>query len=71
MDWAFGPARGRSLASDLVLSALGGITPAEAIDGGHAPHEVWLAICDAMDCPASWQNLHRIKPDERGDLASL
>ncbi|MDR2378160.1 MAG: DUF3046 domain-containing protein [Bifidobacteriaceae bacterium] len=49
MDHAFGPAYAKSLASDLVIGALGSRTAAQALAEGHAPREVWDALCDAME----------------------
>lgn len=69
VDRAFGPVRGRSLASDLVLSSLDGMTPAEAIGKGRAPLEVWHAMCEAMDLPGEYRYIHRIKPEEGPGLA--
>ncbi|MDF2044741.1 MULTISPECIES: DUF3046 domain-containing protein [Microbacterium] len=44
-------ARGGSLMTDLVLSAVGGRTPAEALAAGVDPREVWLALCAETDVP--------------------
>jgi hypothetical protein len=46
-------ARGYSLVSDLVLSSLGDRTPAQALDAGIPPREVWLALCAETDVPLS------------------
>ncbi|KTS13655.1 DUF3046 domain-containing protein [Microbacterium testaceum] len=46
----FGP-RGGPLMTDLVLSAVGGRTPAEALAAGVDPREVWLALCAETDVP--------------------
>ncbi|MBN9169622.1 MAG: DUF3046 domain-containing protein [Microbacterium sp.] len=43
--------RSGALVSDLVLTALGDRTAAEALDLGVAPREVWLALCAEMDVP--------------------
>ncbi|MDR2722413.1 MAG: DUF3046 domain-containing protein [Cellulomonadaceae bacterium] len=51
VDEVFGPAIGRSLAREQVLSALGGRTPLEALDANWEPRDVWHALCDAMDVP--------------------
>ncbi|MGL5928028.1 MAG: DUF3046 domain-containing protein [Dermatophilaceae bacterium] len=47
----FGETYAESLASSLVLSALGGRTAREALDAGIPPREVWVALCDSMDVP--------------------
>lgn len=44
-------ARGAALVADLVLSALGGRTAAEALAAGLAPKEIWLALCAETDVP--------------------
>ena len=44
-------ARGSYLVSDLVLSAIGDRTAAEAMSAGERPREVWLALCAEMDVP--------------------
>ena len=46
----FGP-RGPSLMTDLVLSAVGGRTSADALAAGVDPREVWLALCEETDVP--------------------
>ncbi|MFJ6654447.1 DUF3046 domain-containing protein [Microbacterium sp. NPDC091313] len=45
-------ARGPSLLTDLVLSAVGGRTPADALRDGVEPRDVWLALCEETDVPA-------------------
>jgi hypothetical protein len=45
--------RASSLTADLVLAALDGRTAAQALDDGVPPREVWLALCDETDVPAS------------------
>lgn len=52
VDVEFG-ARASSLTEDLVLASLGHRTPAQAISGGVDPREVWLALCEETDVPAS------------------
>lgn len=44
-------ARGGSLMTDLVLSAVGGRTSADALAAGVDPREVWLALCEETDVP--------------------
>jgi hypothetical protein len=39
--------------TDLVLSAVGGRTGVEALAAGVAPRDVWLALCEETDVPAS------------------
>ncbi|MBS1698451.1 MAG: DUF3046 domain-containing protein [Actinobacteria bacterium] len=46
-------ARGDALVADLVLSAVGARTAAQAMDSGVPPREVWLALCAEMDVPES------------------
>jgi hypothetical protein len=53
MDDEFGAGYARSLARDHVLGALGNRTPAQALEAGIGPREVWLALCDDMDVPES------------------
>lgn len=50
-DAVFGPGYARSLASDIVLSDLGGRSPVQALDDGVPPRDVWVALCDAQDVP--------------------
>jgi hypothetical protein len=47
----FGPVRGSSLLVDYVLTRLGGRTPAQAIDEGIDPRDVWRALCVDFDVP--------------------
>lgn len=61
MDDEFGPAYSRVLADRQVLGALSGRTPAEAIEAGVPPKQVWAALCDAMDVPAD-RRLGRERP---------
>ncbi|WP_159499966.1 DUF3046 domain-containing protein [Microbacterium sp. 18062] len=44
-------ARGPSLVSDLVLSAVGDRTATEALAAGEPPRAVWLALCAETDVP--------------------
>ena len=66
MAAAFGPARARALADDLVLSDLGGRTPSEALAAGVAVREVWDADCEAMDLDYEARWRHRADPRRRG-----
>lgn len=70
MDAAFGPARARALADDLVLTVLGGRTPSEALRSGVPVRTVWDAVCDAMDLDDHERWRHREDPRRRrsGDL---
>ncbi|MBN8884029.1 MAG: DUF3046 domain-containing protein [Salana multivorans] len=66
MDEVFGPGYARSLASDLVVSALDGRTAQQALDAGVPPREVWEALCEATDQPDAVRWLHRAaKPGRR------
>jgi hypothetical protein len=58
MEAAFGAARARALADDLVLAALGGRTPTEALGSGVPVRTVWDAVCEAMelDDDARWRH---------------
>lgn len=51
MDDEFGAGYSRTLASSLVLSAVGGISAQEALARGVPPREVWLAVCEMQDVP--------------------
>ncbi len=44
-------ARSAFLMTDLVLTEVGERTPAQALDAGVPPRDVWLALCVAMDVP--------------------
>jgi hypothetical protein len=59
MDEVFGSDYAKSLASDLVVGALGGRTAMEALDGGAAPRDVWEELCEAMDVPEHRRYAHR------------
>ena len=51
MDEEFGVGYARSVAQDQSIGALDGLTAQQALEAGHHPREVWLAVCDAMDVP--------------------
>ena len=51
VDGQFGPVRGASLLVDYVLTGLGGRTPAQAIEEGIDPRDVWRALCADFDVP--------------------
>ncbi|MDQ1113267.1 hypothetical protein QE418_002715 [Microbacterium testaceum] len=46
-------ARGGSLLTDLVLSSVGGRTSVDALAAGVDPRDVWLALCEETDVPAT------------------
>ncbi|MET0871499.1 DUF3046 domain-containing protein [Paeniglutamicibacter terrestris] len=51
MDDEFGAGYSRTLASTLVLSAVGGVSADEALAKGVPPRDVWLALCAMQDVP--------------------
>ena len=51
VDGQFGAVRGASLLVDHVLTSLGGRTPAQAIQDGVEPRDVWRALCADFDVP--------------------
>jgi hypothetical protein len=59
MGLVFGPVYAKSLARDLVMGSLGGLTAEAALAAGVAPGEVWVALCDAMEVPESRRWAHR------------
>lgn len=50
-DAVFGPPYSRTLARELVVSALGDRTIEAALEAGIPPRDVWHAWCDQMDVP--------------------
>ncbi|OZB85248.1 DUF3046 domain-containing protein [Microbacterium sp. 13-71-7] len=65
VDAEFG-SRGGSLVADLVLSAVGGRTAAQAMEAGVPPRDVWLALCAEMDVPESHRyGAGRLEPRRR------
>lgn len=59
-------ARGSSLVADLVLSALGSRTAAEALAVGMPPKEIWLALCAETDVPLERRHgAGRLEPRRR------
>lgn len=52
MEAALGAGYARHWAAQTVLAELGGRTPAEALDAGEAPKEVWAAVWRALELPA-------------------
>ena len=53
MDARFGAAYARSYAADQVLSTLGSRTVLQALADGEDAKDVWRAVCDATNAPAS------------------
>jgi DUF3046 family protein len=53
MEQALGPAYARSWAEQQVLGPLGGRTVVEALEAGEPPKEVWRAVCEQLELPAS------------------
>jgi hypothetical protein len=51
VEGQFGAARGASLLVDHVLAVLEGRTPAQAIEDGVDPRDVWRALCADFDVP--------------------
>ncbi len=59
-------ARGGSLMTDLVLSAVGGRTPSDALAAGVDPRDIWLALCAETDVPPERRyGVGRIDPRNR------
>ncbi|GHC97037.1 hypothetical protein GCM10007079_50170 [Nocardiopsis terrae] len=53
MHAQFGEVYTASLAKDHVIEGLGSRTVNQALADGIGPKEVWRAVCDAFDLPAS------------------
>jgi len=53
LDQALGVAYSRSWARQFVMADLGGRTAAEALDAGIPPKQVWGAVWQALELPAS------------------
>ncbi|WP_017612732.1 DUF3046 domain-containing protein [Nocardiopsis salina] len=53
MHQQFGAAYAESLAKDYVIEQLGSRTVEQALADGVSAKEVWRAVCDAFDLPAS------------------
>lgn len=49
----FGAAYAHTLAGGQTLTTLSGRTPAEALEDGVDPRDVWEALCDHMDVPSA------------------
>lgn len=65
MNNEFGSAYARSVGNDQHLSALGSLTPVQALDHGFAVKEVWSAVCDAMDVPPERRAGKNVAPRRR------
>ncbi|WP_062465045.1 DUF3046 domain-containing protein [Demequina soli] len=50
-DAVFGPAYSRTLARELALTGLDSLTPAQALEAGVPPRDVWHAWCEEMSVP--------------------
>lgn len=62
VDEEFGPAYGRMLAQDLVLTELDGLTARQAIAQGVATRQIWLALCRASDVPENrWYGTGQVR----------
>jgi hypothetical protein len=60
----FGAEYGRALVRDVVLTEMGDRTAEGAIAVGLPVREVWLALCRAMDVPASrWYGVGQLRKD--------
>jgi hypothetical protein len=53
MEQVLGRAYARSWAEQQVLGALGGRTVVEALEAGQPPKEVWHAVWEQLELPAS------------------
>jgi Protein of unknown function (DUF3046) len=53
MEHALGPAYARSWAEQQVMSSLGGRTVVEALEAGEPPRQVWRAVWERLELPAS------------------
>lgn len=53
MEDALGEAYARSWADSQVIGALGGRTVLEALDAGYSPKQVWRAVWEVLELPAS------------------
>lgn len=65
LEETFGPAYGRTLATELVLVPLGNRTPEQALADGVAPREVWDAVCVEMELDERVRWRHRGTLDPR------
>jgi hypothetical protein len=53
MDTRFGASYARSYAADQVLATLGSRTVLQALADGEDAKDVWRAVCEATNAPAS------------------
>jgi len=53
MEQALGRAYARSWAEQQVMSSLGGRTVIEALEAGEPPRQVWRAVWERLELPAS------------------
>ncbi len=53
MEQALGRAYARSWAEQQVLETLGGRTVVEALEAGESPKQVWRAVWERLELPAS------------------
>jgi Protein of unknown function (DUF3046) len=53
MERALGPAYARTWAREQVMATLGGRTAQEALEAGELPKQVWLAVWETLELPAS------------------
>ena len=51
VEGQFGAVRASSMLVDHVLTSIGGRTPAQAIEDGVDPRDVWRALCADFDVP--------------------
>jgi hypothetical protein len=51
VDEEFGATQGRTLVRDHVVGTLRHRTPAQALEDGEEPREVWLALCADLEVP--------------------
>lgn len=51
----FGRVRGDAIVADHRLLSLGGCTPAQALEEGRYPRDVWRALCVEFDVPPERQ----------------
>ena len=68
MEDEFGAEYAAVLLRDLVLTELGDLTGASALEQGIEPREIWLAICKAQQVPESrWLGLNKKPKNEHAD----
>lgn len=58
--------RAPAIVDDLVLTALGSRTAAQALEAGVEPREVWLSLCEEMEAPLAHRHgAGRLEPRRR------